>query len=66
MRIITNNLNGIREALTKGFLIWLKSVKADVVRIQETKARPEQVPVEGFDAQGYHVYIHSAMKNNQK
>jgi exodeoxyribonuclease-3 len=62
MRIITYNVNGIRAAISKGLLDWLKSADADVVCVQETKAQPDQIPVEAFGELGYHSYIHSAMK----
>lgn len=62
MRIITYNVNGIRAAISKGFLDWLKTVDADIVCVQETKAQPEQIPQEQFEAVGYHSYIHSAVK----
>ena len=42
-RIITCNTNGIRAAARKGFFDWLCSQDADVVCIQETKARIEQL-----------------------
>ena len=39
MRIISFNANGIRSAANKGFLEWLKTQKADVVCLQETKSQ---------------------------
>jgi len=39
MRIISLNLNGIRSAVNKGLLDWLPRQKADVVCVQEIKAR---------------------------
>ena len=39
MRIISANLNGIRSAVNKGFLDWLKTQQADVVCLQELKAQ---------------------------
>lgn len=62
MRIITYNVNGLRAAISKGFLEWLHDVDADVVCIQETKAQPDQIPTEQFEKLGYHSYIHSAVK----
>lgn len=62
MRILTYNVNGIRAAVTKGFPDWLKSVEADIVCIQETKAQPDQIPSELFEEMGFNVYIHSAVK----
>jgi len=61
-RIITYNLNGIRAAVQKGFLFWLKAADADIVCIQETKAQPDQLPVFELTEMGYKTYIHSARK----
>lgn len=62
MKIVSYNLNGIRSAISKGLLDWLPSVGADVFCIQESKAQPEQIPVEEFARLGYKSYIHSAQK----
>jgi len=62
MKIITYNVNGIRAAVKKGFLNWLKEESPDVLCIQETKAQPDQIPVFEFTELGYHTYIHSAEK----
>lgn len=43
MRIITFNANGIRAAARKGFFTWLAKQDADVVCIQETKAKEHQL-----------------------
>lgn len=43
MKLISWNVNGIRACLTKGFSDFLKKEDADIVCIQETKARPEDV-----------------------
>ena len=42
-RVITCNTNGIRAAARKGFFDWLAQKKADVVCIQEIKAKEEQL-----------------------
>ncbi len=52
--IISYNVNGIRAALRKGFAEWLKEASPDVICLQETKARPEQVPTEVLEHLGYH------------
>ena len=62
MQIISYNVNGIRAAATKGLFEWLGSVSPDVFCIQESKAQPEQIPVERLTEMGYHSYIHSAEK----
>ena len=43
MKIISWNVNGIRAVEKKGFVDWLLNSDADVVCIQETKAKAEQL-----------------------
>jgi exodeoxyribonuclease III len=62
MKIITYNLNGIRAAMSKEWLTWLKATDADVVCIQETKAQPEQIDTAAIEALGYNCYYYSAQK----
>ena len=59
---ITYNINGLRAAINKGWLGWLKSVDPDVVCLQETKVHPEQIDLGDFDKLGYKTYWHSAEK----
>ena len=63
MNIISYNVNGIRAALNKGFLDWLQAAAPDVLCLQETKARPEQLDVTVFEQAGYpYHYWFSAQK----
>lgn len=62
MRIISYNLNGIRAAMNKGLLDWLKTDPADIICIQETKAQKENVDHTFFNSLGYHDYWFSAQK----
>ena len=62
MFIISYNVNGIRSAISKGFLEWLEQVQPDVVCLQEIKAQPEQIPATAFEALGYQTYWHAAQK----
>ena len=62
MRIISYNVNGIRAAIKKGFLDWLKTHPADVICLQETKAVKEDVDHQQFNDLGYHNYWYSAQK----
>lgn len=62
MKIISWNVNGIRAVEKKGFADWISSCGADVVCIQETKARPEQLSSELLNAGGYKSYFSSAEK----
>ena len=62
MRIISYNVNGIRAALNKGFINWLKTDPADVICVQETKAWKENVEHKQFTDLGYFDYWYSAQK----
>lgn len=61
-KILSYNVNGIRAALKKGFAEWLKEENPDMVCIQETKAQPEQIDNNIFEALGYKCYWYSAEK----
>ena len=63
MKIISYNVNGIRAALKKGFLDWLKAASPDVLCLQETKAHKDQLDLSLFEAAGYpYHYWFSAQK----
>ena len=53
MKIISYNVNGIRAAMRKGLVQWLKAVDADVVGFQEIKAVEEQIDTEALRQAGY-------------
>lgn len=62
MKIITYNVNGIRAAMNKGLVEWLKGANPDVLCLQEIKATPDQVDVSQFEVLGYHLYWYPAQK----
>jgi len=63
MKIISYNVNGIRDAIKKGMLDWLKAANPDVICIQETKAQQDQVDPIGIELAGYpYQYWFSAQK----
>ena len=62
MKIISYNVNGIRAALKKDFVDWLKAANPDVLCLQETKAMEEQVDMTEIEALGYNHYWFSAQK----
>jgi exodeoxyribonuclease-3 len=62
LRIISYNVNGIRAAINKGFMDWLKTSPADIVCVQETKAIRDNVDHQAFSKLGYHDYWFSAQK----
>jgi exodeoxyribonuclease III len=53
MRIISYNVNGLRAAITKGFLDWLQQANPDVICLQEIKATEEQIPTAEIANAGY-------------
>ena len=60
MKLYSWNVNGIRAVLNKGaFQTFIKDHDPDVLCLQETKAKPEQVEI---DLPGYHLYWNSADK----
>jgi exodeoxyribonuclease III len=61
-KIISYNLNGIRAAMGKNLLDWIKVVDPDIICIQESKAQPDQIPQMDFEMAGYHAYWFSAQK----
>jgi len=60
MKLYSWNVNGIRAVLNKGtFQTFIAEHQPDVLCLQETKAKPEQVTL---DLPGYHLYWNSADK----
>ena len=63
MKIISYNVNGIRAAISKGFLDWLQHANPDVICLQEIKANEDQIPTDDITAAGYpYQYYFSAQK----
>lgn len=62
MKLISFNVNGIRASVTKGLHASLRTMAADVVCFQETKATPEQVAEALKEVEGYHVHAIGAEK----
>ena len=63
MKILSYNVNGIRAAITKGFLEWLQAANPDVICLQEIKATQDQIPILEITAAGYpYQYYFSAEK----
>jgi exodeoxyribonuclease-3 len=61
--IISYNVNGIRSAINKGWIDWLKITNPDIVLLQEIKAEPGQLDLSLFTGAGYsHLYWHPAQK----
>lgn len=61
MKILSWNVNGIRAIIGKGFAEFVLTENPDILCLQETKARPEQVKLpDALDA--YHTFWSSAEK----
>lgn len=58
--IINWNVNGIRAVHGKGFGQWFDDFNADIIFLQEIKAKPEQFPKDLLEKDGYEVHINSA------
>lgn len=62
MRIISYNVNGIRAAIKKGFIDWLKTDPADVICLQEIKAAQTDIDLNLLEDLGFHHHWFSAQK----
>ena len=61
MRLLSWNVNGIRAVIGKGFGDFVATENPDILCLQETKARPEQVQLP-LELAGYHDFWNSAEK----
>ncbi len=62
MTILSYNINGLRSAIGKNFIGWLATQAADIVCLQEIKARPQDVNTADIETLGYHHFWHPAQK----
>ncbi|MCC7139485.1 MAG: exodeoxyribonuclease III [Planctomycetes bacterium] len=60
MRVVTWNVNGIRACEGKGFSRWLAGAGADVVGVQEVRAREAQLPPTLAALAGWHRHVVAA------
>ena len=62
IKILSYNINGIRAALRKNLLNWIKDYDPDIVCFQEIKANEDQFDKSLFSDLGYYNYWFSAQK----
>ena len=63
IKLASYNVNGIRAALKKDWIEWLKQSQVDIIGIQETKAHEDQVDLSILKEMGFeYQYWHSAEK----
>ena len=62
MKIISYNVNGVRAAIKKGLIEWLKTNPADVICLQETKATEDDIDTAELEKLGFTHHWFSAQK----
>lgn len=62
MRILSWNVNGIRAAMKKGFLDFVRQDHPDILCVQETKAQRSDYEEKLGELSDYHLYTSSADK----
>lgn len=62
IKIISYNVNGIRSAITKGFVAWLEKANPDVICLQEMKVHKDDFDPKPFVELGYNCYLLDAAK----
>ena len=60
-KIISYNINGIRAAIRKGLIDWLKVTSPDIICFQEIKAFETQFDLNMFKNLGYQTYCNSCL-----
>ena len=59
-RILSWNVNGLRACGAKGFRRWLDRADAEIVGVQEVRARPEDLPRRLAAPSGWHTHFVAA------
>ncbi len=62
MKFVSYNVNGIRAAINKGFIDWIKGENPDIIGFQEIKSLENQIDTNIFKDLGYNIYWHPAVK----
>ena len=62
MKIISYNVNGIRAAIAKDWVNWLRTENPDIIGLQEVKAERNQLDLLEIEQLGYTVNWFSAQK----
>ena len=60
VRILSWNVNGLRACAGKGFARVLAASRAEIVGVQEVRARPEQLPPALREPPRWHAHFHPA------
>lgn len=63
LRIVSWNVNGLRACARRGFEKWLEASNADIVGVQEVRARPDDLPPGVVAPEGWHVCFSPAERS---
>ena len=63
MRVITFNTQGIEQAADNGFFDWMIQQDADVVCLQNLRAKEYQLDGDRYHPEGYHAYFFDAFED---
>ncbi|WP_261843132.1 exodeoxyribonuclease III [Aliamphritea ceti] len=63
MRVITFNTQGIEQAADNGFFDWMVQQDADVVCLQDLRAKEYQLDADRFHPEGYEAYFFDAFED---
>lgn len=64
MRVMTLNVQGIQQAAEKGFFDWMVEQDADVVCLQDIRAKEYELDDAVFHPEGYFAYFFDAFEDN--
>ncbi len=64
MRVMTLNVQGIQQAAEKGFFDWMVEQDADVVCLQDIRAKEYQLDDAIYHPQGYYAYFFDAFEDD--
>ena len=63
MKIVSYNVNGLRSAISKGFIDWLAQTQPDVLCLQETRCEPKTIDLNAFKTLlPYYTYFYTAKR----
>jgi exodeoxyribonuclease-3 len=62
VRVLSWNVNGLRACATRGFRAWLDRSGAEIVGVQEVRARPQDLPAALRRPRGWHTHVVAARR----
>ena len=62
MRVISFNTQGIEQATDRGLFTWLAEQDADVICLQDLRAKEYQLDDDRYHLEGYYPYFFDAFE----